>query len=174
MFRTESLEQFPFIPLCCTSGVQDYNSSSGRFLSEDPIGFEGQDSNLYRYTLNNPLSFIDFVGFQRIDLVQFLNSISKKFGRERNEEDIRKNIEAELDKLTPGRKGQYLFLNEQDITQAFIDYRRQMREYTIINERIDAQLRTIERIFREEIERRNNKKNSCSENDNPLNSILGI
>ena len=28
MFRTESLEQFPFIPLCYIRGVQDYKSSS--------------------------------------------------------------------------------------------------------------------------------------------------
>lgn len=27
----------------------------GRFLSEDPIGFRGGDSNLYRYVGNNPL-----------------------------------------------------------------------------------------------------------------------
>jgi RHS repeat-associated protein len=30
-----------------------------RFLSEDSIGFEGGDTNLYRYAANNPLSFTD-------------------------------------------------------------------------------------------------------------------
>ena len=28
-------------------------------MSEDPIGFDGGDSNLYRYTFNNPLNFVD-------------------------------------------------------------------------------------------------------------------
>lgn len=36
-----------------------YDPEAGRFLSEDPIGFEGNDVNLYRYVLNNPIVFID-------------------------------------------------------------------------------------------------------------------
>lgn len=36
-----------------------YNPSNARFLSEDPKGFKGKDSNLYRYVRNNPLKYID-------------------------------------------------------------------------------------------------------------------
>jgi uncharacterized protein RhaS with RHS repeats len=36
-----------------------YDPAIGRFLTEDPIGFEGDPSNLYRYVKNNPLSFTD-------------------------------------------------------------------------------------------------------------------
>ncbi|OIQ17404.1 MAG: hypothetical protein BM556_11405 [Bacteriovorax sp. MedPE-SWde] len=39
-----------------------YNSSTGRFASEDPIGFSGGDSNLYRYVFNGPLDLIDPTG----------------------------------------------------------------------------------------------------------------
>ena len=39
-----------------------YNPDTGRFLSEDPIGFESGDSNFYRYVENNPLTFIDPYG----------------------------------------------------------------------------------------------------------------
>lgn len=39
-----------------------YNASIGRFLSEDPIGFEGGDYNLYRYVQNNPANFTDPFG----------------------------------------------------------------------------------------------------------------
>jgi hypothetical protein len=35
-----------------------YDPTSGRFLSEDPIGFEG-GINLYAYVLNDPLDLID-------------------------------------------------------------------------------------------------------------------
>jgi len=35
-----------------------YDQSIGRFLSEDPIGFEG-GSNYYSYALGNPLTFVD-------------------------------------------------------------------------------------------------------------------
>jgi RHS repeat-associated protein len=31
----------------------------GRFLSEDPLGFEGGDSNLYRYANNDPFNLVD-------------------------------------------------------------------------------------------------------------------
>jgi RHS repeat-associated protein len=36
-----------------------YDSFQGRFLSTDPLNYAGGDFNLYRYGLNNPLSFID-------------------------------------------------------------------------------------------------------------------
>ncbi|MBY0516993.1 MAG: RHS repeat-associated core domain-containing protein [Bacteriovoracaceae bacterium] len=39
-----------------------YDPSSGRFLSEDPIGFAGGDKNLYRYVLNNPVNLVDSSG----------------------------------------------------------------------------------------------------------------
>ena len=32
-----------------------YDPELGRFLNEDPIGFEGGDVNLYRYVFNNPV-----------------------------------------------------------------------------------------------------------------------
>jgi RHS repeat-associated protein len=36
-----------------------YNTSLQRFISEDPIGFNGGDVNLYAYTRNSPLNFRD-------------------------------------------------------------------------------------------------------------------
>ena len=36
-----------------------YCPDTGRFLSEDPIGFAGLDENLYRYVFNNPTNYID-------------------------------------------------------------------------------------------------------------------
>jgi RHS repeat-associated protein len=36
-----------------------YDPAVGRFISEDPIGFDGGDVNLYAYVLNNPILFID-------------------------------------------------------------------------------------------------------------------
>ena len=35
------------------------DAQTGRFLSEDPIGFAGQDQNLYRYVFSNPVNFKD-------------------------------------------------------------------------------------------------------------------
>ena len=39
-----------------------YDSSVGRFISEDPSGFGAGDSNLNRYVANNPISLIDSSG----------------------------------------------------------------------------------------------------------------
>jgi RHS repeat-associated protein len=39
-----------------------YDSLAGRFISEDPIGFDSGDLNLYRYVGNNPVNFIDPMG----------------------------------------------------------------------------------------------------------------
>jgi hypothetical protein len=36
-----------------------YNPTTGRFLSEDPIGFAGSGANLYAYASENPLRFTD-------------------------------------------------------------------------------------------------------------------
>jgi RHS repeat-associated protein len=39
-----------------------YDPRAGRFLTKDPIGFDGGDANLYRYTLNNAINFVDPLG----------------------------------------------------------------------------------------------------------------
>jgi RHS repeat-associated protein len=36
-----------------------YDPKTGRWISEDPIGFAGRDTNLQRYVGNNPLNFVD-------------------------------------------------------------------------------------------------------------------
>ena len=41
-----------------------YDSITGRFINEDPIGFAGDDFNLYRYVQNNPVNFIDPEGLK--------------------------------------------------------------------------------------------------------------
>ena len=51
-------------PLDEETGLQNnlnrwYDAGVGRWLSEDPIGFEGGDGNLYRYVGNRPTRFVD-------------------------------------------------------------------------------------------------------------------
>ena len=36
----------------------------GRYLATDPIGFSGEDSNLYAFVYNNPVVFLDPLGLQ--------------------------------------------------------------------------------------------------------------
>ena len=39
-----------------------YDAAVGRFISQDPIGFEAGDGNLYRYVFNSPTNFNDYSG----------------------------------------------------------------------------------------------------------------
>lgn len=39
-----------------------YDPNTGRFMSQDPIGLEAGDTNLYRYAFNNPLMYLDPTG----------------------------------------------------------------------------------------------------------------
>ena len=41
-----------------------YDATVGRWLSTDPIGFEGNDMNLYRYVKNKVFLFVDSFGYE--------------------------------------------------------------------------------------------------------------
>jgi RHS repeat-associated protein len=43
-----------------------YDAATGRFISEDPIGFGGDDANLYRYVLNSPIKLTDPFGLDSV------------------------------------------------------------------------------------------------------------
>ena len=45
-----------------------YDPTVGRWLSLDPIGFEGNDTNLYRYVGNEPITSIDYWGLAKRNL----------------------------------------------------------------------------------------------------------
>ena len=44
-----------------------YDASNGKFISVDPLGFGGGDSNLYRYVKNNSINSIDPLGLAPCD-----------------------------------------------------------------------------------------------------------
>jgi len=43
-------------------GVRDYDPTLGRWTAKDPIDFKGEDINLYKYVLNDPIGKIDVSG----------------------------------------------------------------------------------------------------------------
>jgi RHS repeat-associated protein len=44
-----------------------YDPTTGRWLSQDPIGFNGGDANLYRYCENSPTNYIDPSGYCHVE-----------------------------------------------------------------------------------------------------------
>ena len=56
-----------FQPLECATGLlrfrgRDYDLAMGKCTAKDPIGFGGGDTNLFNYTLSDPVNWIDPVG----------------------------------------------------------------------------------------------------------------
>jgi len=43
-------------------GARDYDPEAGRWTAKDPIRFDGDGPNLYGYTSNDPINFIDQLG----------------------------------------------------------------------------------------------------------------
>jgi len=46
-------------------GARDYDAETGRWTAKDPILFDGGDTNLYGYVLNDPVNFVDPAGMAR-------------------------------------------------------------------------------------------------------------
>jgi RHS repeat-associated protein len=57
-------------------GARHYNAEVGRWLSKDPILFDGGDTNLYGYVLNDPINFVDPTGNFSIDPHDIYNCIT--------------------------------------------------------------------------------------------------
>jgi hypothetical protein len=58
-FSSLLLAIFSIFIFLSDSEARFYDPESGRFLSADPIGFEGGDVNLYVYVGNNPVNYSD-------------------------------------------------------------------------------------------------------------------
>ena len=51
-------------------GARDYDPQTGRWTVKDPIRFEGDGPNLYGYVSNDPISFADLNGLEKVNLGQ--------------------------------------------------------------------------------------------------------
>lgn len=69
-----------------------YAAQIGRFIEEDPIGFEAKDGNLYRYVANTPVNTVDPIG-----LYGFVVSQSRLITYEDNGNKVTFNIQDVID-----------------------------------------------------------------------------
>ncbi len=45
-------------------GAREYDASTGRWMSKDPIGFAGGSGNLFEYSVNDPVNYFDPSGLK--------------------------------------------------------------------------------------------------------------
>jgi RHS repeat-associated protein len=57
-----------------------YDPATGRFLTEDPLGFGGVDGDFYRYTNNSPSSFVDPFGLQTTVIIVYDQDFGITYG----------------------------------------------------------------------------------------------
>ena len=70
-----------------------YNPELARWISEDPIEFNGGDTNLYRYSINNPINYSDPNGEVIIQLLQLQLNIGARIFTHYLDELIKFNAE---------------------------------------------------------------------------------
>ncbi len=108
-----------------------YNPETGRWLSKDPVRFDGGDANLFNYTLNDPLNWIDpkgesliaaaliTVGLITIDtIIEFRKNIDRKTKEDpqgRSPEDKRKDTKDVEDLIDYHRMKKYLERTEDEL-----------------------------------------------------------
>ena len=101
-------------------GARDYSASVARWSSKDPIGFNGGDTNLYRYVVSDPVNYFDPEGEAPYSLiVKLLKTILKSFLKGQT----RKKVFEWLDQTDPLSFGG-LDENADKVPKPLIDNRK--------------------------------------------------
>jgi RHS repeat-associated protein len=74
-------------------GARDYDPETGRWTSRDPQLFAGQDTNLYAYVFNDPVTLVDPTGLQAAVLNLVPRPGSAKTGANSNNQAIQEGIQ---------------------------------------------------------------------------------
>jgi len=101
-------------------GARDYDPETGRWTAKDPIKFSGGDSNLYGYTFNDSVNFIDQNGMSMLgDIGNALSYVASAIGSA-----VKAGIGASILSAGPGINsdferqlvGHYFFGNGKNFT----------------------------------------------------------
>jgi RHS repeat-associated protein len=63
-------------------GARDYDAYTGRWTAKDPIGFAGEDTNLYGYVVNDPVNFLDPEGNLRVPFTDININAGEGYGQD--------------------------------------------------------------------------------------------
>ncbi|MEC7276660.1 MAG: RHS repeat-associated core domain-containing protein [Bdellovibrionota bacterium] len=114
-----------------------YNPALGRFLTEDPIGLAGLDSNFYRYVKNNPLAFFDPDGQLTQNELTLLNSANKVKQRLRY---LEKQLDLKNKPIENLSIIERCFLTNLSISAILDEIREKQAELNRLQDRINSEL----------------------------------
>jgi len=83
------------------NGLRTYDPSTGRYLTADPIGFAGDDLNLYAYVWNNPVNFFDLYGLKGIRPSNPWNAYQRRNPGRSSAENAQNYNQGKLNNLVP-------------------------------------------------------------------------
>lgn len=63
-------------------GFRDYDPATGRWTAKDPIDFDGGDTDLYGYTENDPINFVDSSGEVKIPFTDININAGEGYGQD--------------------------------------------------------------------------------------------
>jgi RHS repeat-associated protein len=69
-------------------GARDYDSVTGRWTAKDPITFDGGNTNLYGYVLNDPVNRVDPIGLDDKSIAELQDTLA---ARDKTIQDLAKN-----------------------------------------------------------------------------------
>lgn len=83
-------------------GVRDYDAEAGRWTTKDPILFEGGDTNLYSYVLNDPINLKDESGLKAANYSNKERYTKQKI-KERNDKCTKELVDKIIEIFKTGR-----------------------------------------------------------------------
>ncbi len=131
-------------------GAREYDPEIGRWMSKDPIRFEGRDTNLYAYVGNDPINYADPRGTTQVDLDNAIKTVEKVFP------DLKERATIGFDYLsedTYGLTDPYFFeknkisINKEQFEGCLNDDEKKVLLDTVFHEAIHSDKSTLRNIY---------------------------
>jgi RHS repeat-associated protein len=71
-------------------GVREYDAATGRWITKDPLLFDGGETNLYRYAGDDPVNFVDPAGQETLENQELAQELNEELEKAEDAKDFDK------------------------------------------------------------------------------------